>query len=253
MKKLNFYLWATLIAGVFVFSSCEKENEEQTITVNFEDVTLNSEGFWNGSDLSGVPQTEESYGIEITQYYGSFKSNSVSFLNQYVEDWTSWSGFACSNWKDKTNAQITENQYSVYADGGANGSEKFAVSNGISNFKFAEGVTKTIQNVMVNNTTCAYFSIKNGDLFAKKFEAGDWFKLTFTGFDAQENKTGTTEFYLADFRNGKTYICTDWTKVELSSLGKVNKVEISLSSSDNSDFGMNTPAYVCLDNLVYVK
>ncbi len=262
MKRLNFYLFAIIAAGILTFSSCKKDDGEdiepnvETITVDFEDVTLNPEGFWNGSDLSGVPQKEDPYGTgEITNYYGSFKSNSVSFQNKYTEEWTSWSGFACSNWTDKTEVDIIKNQYSVYANGGANGSKKFAVAftSETSDFKFEDGITKTIQSVMVNNSTCTYLALKDGNPPSKAFEAGDWFKMTFTGYDAQGNKTGTTDFYLADFQNKKTYICSDWTKVELFSLGKVNKIEISLSSSDTGDWGMNTPAYVCLDNLVYIK
>jgi len=262
MKKLSFYLFAVIAASIFTFSSCKKDDEKEeiidpeitTITVDFEDVILNSEGFWNGSDLSGIPQKEDPYGMgEITNYYGSFKSGSVSFQNKYTEEWMIWSGFACSNWTDQTNADVIANKYSVYADGGANGSEKFAVAYDTSNFKFEDGITKTIQSVMVNNSTPTYLALKNGNDFSKVFEAGDWFKLTFTGYDAQGNETGNTDFYLADFRNGKTYICSDWTKVGLSSLGKVNKIEISFSSSDTGDWGINTPTYVCLDNLVYIK
>ena len=139
----------------------------------------------------------------------------------------------------------------MYSKGGANGSKQFAVAyvaEEVSNFQFQDGMEKTIQSVMVNNSTYTYLSLRNGDKFSEAFETDDWFKLTFTGYNAKGNKTGVKEFYLADFRNGKIYICSDWTKVELSSLGNVNKIEISLSSSDKG-----TPSYVCIDDLVYIK
>jgi len=62
------------------------------------------------------------------------------------------------------------------------------------------------------------------------------------------------EFYLADYRfddNSKDYIVQNWTNLDLSSLGKVNKLAFRFSSTDNGSWGMNTPSYVCLDNLKY--
>ncbi len=88
-----------------------------------------------------------------------------------------------------------------------------------------------------------------GDSFAKKFGKGDWFLLTITGYDVNEEVTGTKEFYLADLRDAeKAYIINDWRYVDLSGLGKVKKIKFELSSTDNGDYGMNTPAYFCFDN-----
>ena len=88
-----------------------------------------------------------------------------------------------------------------------------------------------------------------GDSYAKKFEKGDWFKLTITGYDENDEETGTKEYYLADLRDEATaYIINDWRYVDLSGLGKVAKIGFELSSSDNGNWGMNTPAYFCFDN-----
>ena len=57
--------------------------------------------------------------------------------------------------------------------------------------------------------------------------------------------TGTVDFYLA--KDGK--ILKDWTYCDLSSLGEVTKLTFALSSTDNGDYGMNTPAYFCIDEL----
>ena len=57
--------------------------------------------------------------------------------------------------------------------------------------------------------------------------------------------------YLADYQfsdNSLDYIIKDWTWVDLTSLGASDSLSFSLSSSDNGMFGMNTPAYFCLDN-----
>ena len=44
-------------------------------------------------------------------------------------------------------------------------------------------------------------------------------------------------------------LATEWEWVELTSLGAVTTLKFELSSSDNGDWGMNTPAYFCLDEI----
>jgi viroplasmin and RNaseH domain-containing protein len=101
----------------------------------------------------------------------------------------------------------------------------------------------------VTNSTYAYFSMKNGDQFAKKFGAGDWFKLAIKGKDAAGNDTQALEVYLADFRNGKSELLNQWKWVDLMGLGAVKSIHFELSSTDNGDWGMNTPSYFCLDDI----
>ena len=101
----------------------------------------------------------------------------------------------------------------------------------------------------ITNSSYAYDSMNNGDGFAKKFDKGDWFKVTITGYDAEDNVTGTRDYYLADLRDEATaYILNDWRYVDLSKLGKVAKIQFDLYSSDNGAYGMNTPGYFCFDN-----
>jgi hypothetical protein len=60
------------------------------------------------------------------------------------------------------------------------------------------------------------------------------------------------DFYLADYRftdNSEDYIVDEWTWVDLSSLGAVDSLSFTLTSSDVGQFGMNTPAYFCMDNV----
>jgi len=62
---------------------------------------------------------------------------------------------------------------------------------------------------------------------------------------------------LADFRfedNSMDYIVDEWTFIDVSSLGggsSIPKTQLvfTLSSTDNGQFGMNTPAYFCLDDI----
>ena len=83
---------------------------------------------------------------------------------------------------------------------------------------------------------------------ATAFKEGDYFKLTFTGYMAGV-KIGQQEFYLADYRNGKSLIVKEWTYVELGlDLGIVDEIRCELTSTDMTDGSINTPSYFCLDN-----
>jgi hypothetical protein len=81
----------------------------------------------------------------------------------------------------------------------------------------------------------------------------DFYKLTITSVDNGIN-IDTVEFFLADFTHTDStldYIVNDWQYIDLSSLGFVDSIKFSLSSSDNGTFGMNTPAFFALDNIVH--
>ena len=79
----------------------------------------------------------------------------------------------------------------------------------------------------------------------------DYFLLTIKGYHDGELVADSVDFYLADYRfddNTQDYIVKDWTYVDLLSLGPVDSLQFSLSSTDNGMFGMNTPAYFVMDN-----
>jgi hypothetical protein len=71
-----------------------------------------------------------------------------------------------------------------------------------------------------------------------------------------DETTDTIDFFLADYRfsnDANDYIVQEWTTVDISALGYVSKLEFLLSSSDVGMFGMNTPGFFALDNVVYEK
>lgn len=135
------------------------------------------------------------------------------------------------------------------ASGGAFEGDNYAVWN--LNYYGADTLTfdaQVVDGFFINNNTYAVSSMCNGDGFAKKFGEDDWFKLTITGL---KNKTavGTVDFYLAN--DGK-YV-NEWTYVDLSELGEIEAITFGLTSTDNGDYGMNTPTYFCMDNFGAAK
>jgi hypothetical protein len=100
--------------------------------------------------------------------------------------------------------------------------------------------------------------MKNGHQFAKKFGGPtgtdpDWFRLTVKAWYSGALSTDSVDVYLADFRSADStqdYILKTWKYVSLKKLGNVDSLTFSLNSSDVGSFGMNTPAYFCLDDLI---
>ena len=216
--------------------------------VDFEDLTLPPDSYWNGSPNNGN---------------NTFTSNGFIFHNRFDNSFgfDVWDGFAFSNKTDTTTPGFT-NQFSAAAGSGAGGSANYAVS-----FVDAWATPPRIDvpaglsllSADITNTTYAYLSMRDGDSFAKKFGGAsgndpDWFKLTIFGKDLAESLIGSVEFYLADFRfsdNAQDYIVNTWETVDLSPIASARILEFALDSSDVGAFGMNTPAYFALDNIVF--
>ena len=56
---------------------------------------------------------------------------------------------------------------------------------------------------------------------------------------------------LADFRNNSHEIVDRWTKFELKNIRKqgVERLVFKFDGSDVGEWGLNTPTYVCIDDL----
>ena len=243
MKKVLFVF--SIVA--LLMSGCSKDDNPTIVyyLIDFE-----------GSDVLPYVATENS-GTGVFDGGYVDEASGLKMPASVNSDWGSWSGIAISQFNDT----ITEgyaNQLSVYyknassGNGGYNDSKTFAVVFE-GEMSFDDGETEcTFDYFWVNNCTYAALSMKNGDSFTKKFETGDWFKLIINAFDKNNNPTGQpVEFYLADFRTSTSAgIIKEWTKVDLTPLGtNVHTVKFGLESTDVGDWGMNTPAYFCFDNL----
>jgi len=211
---------------------------------DFENFELAPNSFLDGSDNSG-----------------GFNSGNIFLPNDYNAEWGSWTGWAISNATDTLTPGFS-NQYSSISGGGANNSSNYAVTfvSGESRLNVVEGdqpFEALYEGLYINNSTYAYLSMLEGDDFAKKFGGAtgddpDFFLLTIKRYKAGELRADSVNFFLADYRfedNSQDYIIKDWTFVDLSSLGGVDSLSFTLSSSDNGQFGMNTPAYFCVDDI----
>jgi hypothetical protein len=234
-------LIAVLTTVMLFGNSCEKSEKPEKVVIDFEELALDESGFWNGSDGSG-----------------GFQSGNGFFNNRYDMEWESWFGYSYSNHTD-TSSPGYDNQYSAITGSGADESEQY----GVYYYYYQQpdtiwfGPQKKITSISLTNTTNTYMAMLNGDAFAKKFggETGDdpdWFRVSVKGIGPDDTVTETINIYLADYRfdnNDENYIVDRWVKRDLSELGYIKGLVIEIESSDTSQWGPNTPAYVCIDNI----
>ena len=143
--------------------------------------------------------------------------------------------------------------------GGHNGSNNFAVHYGYADnsdyglgadalptLTFADGAERVIDHMYVTNTTYALNCYIDGNGLTSKIGPDDWVKLVATGYDTKGTKTGETGIYLC---NGPDNLIMDWTKWDLSSLGKVAKVTFNVTGSSDNGYGFSQPAYFAYDDV----
>lgn len=145
---------------------------------------------------------------------------------------------------------------------------------------FTFDTPQTIDYILVANTTWVYLATYFGDTYGtekkpvanlnvpskpmgvwhsyveggvRRMTEGDYFTVTAKGYLAGQ-QTGSVSFDLVCRKGHNTenpawdYYVTDWRKMELSALGKVDKVVFYLDSSDKDENGrMRTPSWFCLD------
>jgi hypothetical protein len=201
-----------------------------------------------------------------------------------VEYWDG--GFVVSDWNYKANIPGTSgdwwysylNQCSVYSgtsgskDGGADGSSNFAVMFGYVddyndiyatpptlNFTTGSG---EISGMKVCLSSYTYGVIINGNTFGHigvatplSSVAGGYGFLTLQAYGYNGNTPTNSglpvEIDLARYAGGLPVAgpLTSWTHFDLSALGTVTRVEFNIVGNDSGDYGLNTPAYVCIDDV----
>ena len=203
------------------------------------------------------------YGIQTSEespyWYGepsAVAGLSYWYCNDYTYQFFTYKeiGVYATFYYDFVVTRDNSNEYTDYAhayrsaSGGAYEGDNFAVwCMNFSSVDTLEFMTRVVPGFFVNNTAYAVTSMCNGDDFAKKFTEDDWFKLTIHGVK-EGAEVGTVDVDLA--KEGK-YI-NEWTYVDLSTLGEIDGVFFTMSSSDESTYEgetyMNTPAYFAMDN-----
>jgi len=248
MKKVLSFALMALAMG-FVFTSCDNEKEDDVKSYTLSMTLDKANTVYLGTDKSN------SYGDSSYLYYHQDITIDPFVLTHSFTDYGFGEGFTYTNCTDKTTPGFMN--LSAITAKGVKTNSYFTVNVGgygiVAEISFKDGKAYNAKEVYVTNSTYAYLAIKNHNdgnptPFVKEWTKDDKFTLTITGYNGKE-KTASVDFLLA---NG-TDIVDSWQQVDLSKLGKVTKIQFSMSSTDASVYGgvsyMNTPSYFCLDQL----
>ena len=259
MKKL--LAIAAVVAGSICGSAAWAEIHTLDLTKSTTPLSFNAEnGAW----------TETFNDDELT-----IESQCFIFYHSSMSDYDTWWGFTASNSAD--NARQTNTllyQYSNMAKGGIVLNEDGTVattsfgapqvsadvpylvgyyskymSRRPVDMMMADGKAYNAVGVYVNLNSYPYYCVEEGDAYCRAFTDNDRLTLTIHGVAPDQTET-SIDVTLASYNNGDLTINRGWKYVDLTSLGTVNEIYFTMSSTDVGDWGENTPLYFCLDKLM---
>ncbi len=256
MKNLKLLLFFAL--AIF-FTACNKGNdtkEPEVYTIDFESVQLLSTSSQYSNILWGKPQAKgDSSGNNV--YDGILYTEKGAGFGSYFNDFAgtdypsdSWGGFAFSSNKvldDTEDPMDYRYQFSVYAAQAS----KFAIAfdmggwNGgayESPFITFDKEVSLVSARIANSNKGYHYCLKNPN-GVENF----YFTLSITGYKGQ-TETGNVKVELA----AKSSVLSDWKEVNLTALGKADKLEFSFDSNDSHPtYGINVPAFFCIDDIKF--
>jgi len=212
------------------------------------------------SDFENISVPENSY-VKNSGPEGSFSSGAIILPNMYTDagSFDFWEGWVISNVMDTLTPGFT-NEGASWAGSGylsSNYAVCYSISAVVKIELMPDYPNSIIEGMYVSNSSYSALAMRDGDAFAKKFggETGndpDYFYISIKKWLNGTLSQDSLNFYLADYRfsdNSDDYILKDWTWLDLKSLGRVDSLRIEFFSSDTGSFGINTPAYLCVENI----
>ena len=262
MKRLFFYLFC---AAAVVAAGCSDDKEESAkkcVVVDFEGEA------WQGA----IASISSSFDFMTENYVWEDGLTSLTSRPKFTtSEWGSFYGGGCtvSNYGSGNLAAQGSYEYDLYvykaaaeasrAGCGAGGSDNFLVFYGNMEslaavvgvdcrpeIYFRDGVPRTIKSCKINSTTYFVNIVENGNAFSPKLAEGEEIEVLATGIDSAGNITATESFTLATY--GSTV--KEWTAWDLTALGEVVKVQFNILGGHTDDYGMTTPKYFALDDIV---
>lgn len=178
-------------------------------------------------------------GIVYESYSGFVPTRSSDNADHSGDDWVQY------QWGSITGGGLN-GKNSPYMLGSWDVMEDLSVSSARPSLSITyDGIAFDPEEMFVTNSAYGYYAMKNGTAFNRKFGDEDWMKLHIIGM-RNGVETGRVEVALAD--NGQ--LLSHWQRVDLEALGDVvDMIYFQFSSSDSGQWGMNNPAYFCLDRL----
>lgn len=263
MKKVLFFACAAIFSsGLFA----QEDYELKVLT--FENLSEKIDNpQYMGSLLYGTGM-----GFDSEKDAYSWSDSTTGLCHTLPLNWGSYcfwtGGEAVSNYNSGEEESYGDynNQLTVYKNGvtgiattggGHNGSNNFAVHYGyrdqsgwsadiLSSISFGDGKARIVDHMYINNTCYALNVFGNGNGLSDKIAESDWVKVLAIGYDEDNMVTDTASIFLC---NGPANIINDWTKFDLSSLGRVVRIEFNVTGSSDNGYGFSQPAYFAYDDV----
>lgn len=207
-------------------------------------------GTYHGVMWAGSPD----YPTEEIEYMGNvydgllvWSADGSIGIGSYYSDGTgwgahmdSWGGFVLSKNYDRTATAIDlKNQFSVWAEKGARGTETFLAAYDFSMMGGAYSGPKIV--FTMPRIVCSLSLANSTTLYPYESSKPDFtFTVRITGYDAAGQSVGEIDCPLV--ADGKR--ADDWVEVSTESLGPVSALKFKVVSNDAM-----APAYFCLDDL----
>lgn len=230
-----------------LLASCddsENENKVKTATVTFEGT------YWDAF-------------IDNTQYGGPLLYGSMASAYRWVDEDTQLSGgmtnawggqfgfseggIAISNYVSNDFEHHNNFNYQLEAPS-VIGGKNFAIvycatqDNKLTTLYFLNNKPHVIRSMQICPSTYLIGAATFGTDFSKALtNEDDFLTLHITADNGK-----TIEAKLVE----KGQIQTSWKEISLAELGAVRSISFSMTGSDSSEWGLNTPAYFAIDNIV---
>lgn len=272
MKLLSRFFLATLCVASVAACSDDDEGEpapeydvisfepsEHMVDINGEEIVLKSVtmSLYEGTGSADFTFSSIYCGKEYAtteNYDGPLfmtADGSVKFLSYYAFGFDYWNGIAVAAMPDmRSAAGSSKQQFSVWAEGGANNTPTYAVcydsntpseedpeymsKSGYPTFTLAQ--PRVIDHLYIANSTYVYNYFQG--------EEGDLFQVKITGWKGDTEVGSTTETLIS----GSTKLA-GWRKVNLASFGAVDKLVFKVAGIDITQ----DPSYFCIDEIALVK
>lgn len=256
MKKIVFRSILALATAASM-AACDSDNEfpgSPVVEIDLMGAQCADNGVWTlcytnngGFAVDGINFSHES---DAAEYDGVVYESWYGFCPSVVEDTKDYTvpDEDGTTWVDHQWASITGGSLSGTGAGYLVGcwntrdAELTDATDGSCVISGEDGITFFPDVMYVTNTTWGYYAMKNGSDFSKAFGVNDWCKLTITAYK-NGIAVGSTDVFLA----AKGQVLDKWQKVELGQFGIIDDLVFTMSSSDSGQWGMNNPAYFCID------
>lgn len=242
---------------------CSTTTLSAQTSFDFESLSVPAAGFHQGDPAT--PGAEGLYAVDSSgpSPFGGAGTQLIQRINVQQNGETAdfsntfdtsfggfYSGFAISNTVDTTTPGFG-NQYAAFPGSGAGGSSNYLINSDAGSTATASLLFESID---VANTTYTALAVLGDDGNASPIISGPladsdgYLDLIITGSNSAA-PVDQVVVSLADYRNGADFLAADWRTIDVSAL-QSNQLTFSFEGSDVGQFGLNTPAYFALDNVV---